>query len=110
MNAIANGTVETFSGIKRVFYDGYWIRHYQAPESTLEAKRRLIEALTRRLFNHVEHGINIPGKRLKAQGVGMTTMRELPARNKVPPSGVMVMRTAVPPGSAASGVTAPTAV
>jgi hypothetical protein len=27
-------------------------------------KRRLIEALTRRLFNHVEHGINVPGERL----------------------------------------------
>jgi len=27
-------------------------------------KKRLIEALTRRLFNHVEHGLNIPGARL----------------------------------------------
>ena len=29
------------------------------------AKQRRIEALTRRLFNHVEHGINIPGSRLE---------------------------------------------
>ena len=27
-----------------------------------QAKRRLIEALTRRLFNHTEHGLNIPGQ------------------------------------------------
>ena len=82
MNAIANGTVETFSGVKRVFYDGYWIRHYQAPESTLEAKRRLIEALTRRLFNHVEHGINIPGKRLDEARRAYETEHD-PARKRV---------------------------
>jgi len=30
----------------------------------LLAKKKLIEALTRRLFNHVEHGLNVPGCRL----------------------------------------------
>ncbi len=30
-----------------------------APAGTLLAKKRLIEELTRRLFNHVEHGINV---------------------------------------------------
>ncbi|MFN3986443.1 MAG: hypothetical protein ACK4KV_13180 [Rhodocyclaceae bacterium] len=60
-----NGTVRVIDGIKRVHYDGYWIKAYDAPADSLKAKRRLIEALTRRLFNHVEHGINIPGKRLK---------------------------------------------
>jgi hypothetical protein len=30
----------------------------------LSAKKKLIEALTRRLFNHVEHGLNVPGTRL----------------------------------------------
>lgn len=60
-----NGTTQDFDGVKRIYYDGYWIKVYEAPEDTLKAKRRLIGALTRRLFNHVEHGINIPGKRLK---------------------------------------------
>ncbi|MGL1832604.1 hypothetical protein ACKVEX_03240 [Rhodocyclaceae bacterium SMB388] len=62
---IANGTIRSIAGVKRVHYDGYWIKAYEAPQDSLKAKRRLIEALTRRLFNHVEHGINIPGKRLK---------------------------------------------
>lgn len=61
---IANGTRRTTAGIKRIYYDGYWMKVYDAPADSLQAKRRLIEALTRRLFNHVEHGINIPGKRL----------------------------------------------
>ncbi len=61
----ANGTVRIIDGVRRVYYDGYWVKTYEAPADTLQAKRRLIEALTRRLFNHVEHGINIPGKRLK---------------------------------------------
>lgn len=60
-----NGTIRDEAGVTRVYYDGYWIKAYEAPQDTLVAKRRLIEALTRRLFNHVEHGINIPGKRLK---------------------------------------------
>jgi hypothetical protein len=58
------GTKRVIDGVERVYYYGYWIRTYEAPASTLEAKKRLIEALTRRLFNHVEHGINIPGFRL----------------------------------------------
>ncbi len=65
MNApIANGTVRVIDGEERVFYDGYWIKAYDPPADTLRAKKQLIEALTRRLFNHVEHGINIPGRRL----------------------------------------------
>lgn len=52
-------------GAERVFYDGYWIKVYVVPADTLkEAKKRLIDALTRRLFNHTEHGLNIPGTRL----------------------------------------------
>ncbi len=47
-----------------VYYDGHWIRAYEVPADTLLAKKQLIEALTRRLFNHVEHGINVPGSRL----------------------------------------------
>ncbi|NMG76537.1 hypothetical protein [Aromatoleum diolicum] len=60
----ANGTKRFIDGVERVFYDGYWIKAYDPPADTLRAKRQLIEGLTRRLFNHVEHGINIPGKRL----------------------------------------------
>ncbi|MBR0568534.1 hypothetical protein J5J83_20615 [Azoarcus sp. L1K30] len=63
--AIPNGTSNTIDGVRRVYYDGYWIKAYDPPADTLQAKKTLIQALTRRLFNHVEHGINIPGKRLK---------------------------------------------
>jgi hypothetical protein len=62
----ANGTRRQIDGEMRVYYDGYWIKHYDPPPDTLETKRRLIQALTRRLFNHVEHGINVPGNRLNA--------------------------------------------
>lgn len=58
------GTRKVFDGVERVYYEGYWIRFYAPPADTLAAKRHLINALTRRLFNHVEHGINIPGARL----------------------------------------------
>jgi hypothetical protein len=60
----AEGTRRIVEGRLRVHYDGFWIKVYDPPEDTLSAKKKLIEALTRRLFNHVEHGINIPGKRL----------------------------------------------
>jgi hypothetical protein len=59
-----NGTRREIDGETRVYYDGYWIKHYDPPPDTLETRKRLIQALTRRLFNHVEHGINIPGLRL----------------------------------------------
>ena len=58
------GTKRIIDGQWRVFYDGYWIKAYDVPANTLLAKKQLIEALTRRLFNHVEHGLNIPGHRL----------------------------------------------
>ncbi len=58
------GTRRLFNGEERVLYDGYWIKTYAVPEDTLDAKKRLIEGLTRRLFNHTEHGLNIPGRRL----------------------------------------------
>jgi hypothetical protein len=40
------------------------VKTYAVPEDTLTHKKLLIEALTRRLFNHTEHGLNIPGHRL----------------------------------------------
>src|SRR6187402_131703 len=62
---IAQGTERLISGQRRVFYDGYWIRAYDVPADRWRAKKSLIEAMTRRLFKHVEHGINIPGSRLE---------------------------------------------
>lgn len=58
------GTRRVIDGQKRGYYYGYWVKIYDVPADTLQAKKRLIEALTRRLFNHVEHGLNIPGWRL----------------------------------------------
>jgi len=64
LQQIPNGTRRDRDGKPRVYYDGYWIKYYEPPADNLEAKKHLIRALTRRLFNHVEHGINIPGNRL----------------------------------------------
>jgi len=61
---IAQGEIRMIEGQLRVYYDGYWIKAYEVPADTLLAKKRLIDALTRRLFNHVEHGLNVPGTRL----------------------------------------------
>ncbi len=77
-----NGTTRDEDGIRRVFYDGYWIKAYEPPQNSLVEKRRLIEALTRRLFNHVEHGINIPGKRLKEARAAFEAETE-PERKRV---------------------------
>jgi hypothetical protein len=63
--AIADGTERVIDGRLRVYYDGYWIKSYPIPKDTLLEKRRLIEVLTRRLFNHVEHGLYVPGFRLE---------------------------------------------
>ena len=60
---ISNGTIAEINGRTCIHFDGYWIKYYEPPPESLEAKKALIEALTRRLFNHVEHGINIPGLR-----------------------------------------------
>lgn len=65
MQTYAPGETRVIDGRLRVHYDGYWIKTYDVPPNTLEHKKRLIEALTRRLFNHVEHGINLPGERLE---------------------------------------------
>ncbi len=62
---VPQGTERCIEGQLRVYYDGYWIKAYAVPGDTLLAKKRLIEALTRRLFNHVEHGLNVPGTRLE---------------------------------------------
>ena len=61
---IAQGEERVIDGRLRVYYDGYWIKAYEVPADSLLAKKRLIEALTHRLFNHVEYGLNVPGIRL----------------------------------------------
>jgi hypothetical protein len=62
---IEPGSKRAIDGQWRVYYLGYWVKAYDAPADTLLTKKRLIDALTRRLFNHVEHGLNIPGTRLE---------------------------------------------
>ena len=59
------GTRKIFDGISRVFYDGYWVITYPVPEDTLAQKKKLIDALTRRLFNHTEYGLDVPGHRME---------------------------------------------
>jgi hypothetical protein len=58
---IENGFRKKIDGIPNVYYEGYWIKYYESPVDSLTAKKGLIQSLTRRLFNHMEHGINIPG-------------------------------------------------
>ena len=59
------GTKRIIDGQERVHYYGYWVKTYPVPADTLYAKKELIAALTRRLFNHTEHGLNVPGVRLE---------------------------------------------
>jgi hypothetical protein len=61
---IENGFRKVIDGDTHAFYEGYWIKCYEPPADNLQAKKKLIQSLTRRLFNHMEHGINIPGKLL----------------------------------------------
>ncbi len=58
---LENGAKRIVNEQEFVYYDDYWIRYYPPPKETLEAKKTLIESLTRRTFHHTEHGINTPG-------------------------------------------------
>ena len=78
----AEGARRIIDEQERVYYDGYWIKTYPVPEDTLDAKKRLIEALTRRLFNHTEHGLNVPGTRL-AEARQCYQAESDPARKRV---------------------------
>ena len=78
----SQGAKRAVDGHWQVFYDGYWIKAYDAPADTLLTKKKLIEALTRRLFNHVEHGVNIPGTRLD-EARRAYTMETEPRRARV---------------------------
>jgi hypothetical protein len=79
---LAPGTRRTIGGQERAFYEGFWIKTYPVPEDTLLAKKRLIEALTRRLFNHTEYGLNVPGCRLAEARRAYETEQD-PARKRV---------------------------
>ncbi|GAB4062900.1 hypothetical protein [Uliginosibacterium sediminicola] len=74
------GTKRVIDGQERVHYYGYWVKTYQVPADTLGTKKRLIEALTRRLFNHVEHGVNVPGYRLNEARVAYNEETDLEKR------------------------------
>lgn len=78
--APAEATRRMIAGQERVFYDGYWIKTYPVSGDSLDAKKRLIEALTRRLFNHTEHGLNIPGTRLAEARRGYEAETDPPRR------------------------------
>lgn len=58
-----NGTLREKDGHVRVFYDGYWVKYYDVP-NTLAYKKSLIDSLKRRVFHHAEPGINTPGDRV----------------------------------------------
>ena len=62
---IQNGTRDIINGVDKIYFDGYWIKYYVPPLDNLKAKKKLIQSLTWRLFNHMEHGINIPGRLLE---------------------------------------------
>lgn len=61
---VTNGTIKTINHEPRIYYDGYWIRHYDVPNN-LAYKKGLIDQLARRVFHHTETGINTPGDRLE---------------------------------------------
>ena len=79
---IPDGTERIIDGRCRVYFDGYWIKAYPMPSDTLQEKRRLIDVLARRLFNHVEHGLYVPGARL-SEARRAFEMEDDPERRRV---------------------------
>jgi hypothetical protein len=59
-----NGTTREIDGKPCVYYDGYWIRSYHLNKDSYADKKQMIDLLTRRVFHHVEQGINTPSNRL----------------------------------------------
>lgn len=64
LQEVANGTIREIDGLERIYFDGHWIRYYDVPNN-LAYKKSLIDQLTRRVFHHVEPGINTPGHKLE---------------------------------------------
>ena len=77
-----NGTRQNFNGKPSIFYDGYWIREYPAPEDSLASRKELIDHLTRRAFHHTEPGINTPGWRMEEARAAYEREQD-PARKRV---------------------------
>jgi len=59
-----NGTEREIEGKLCVYYDGYWIRSYHVHKDSFADKKQMIDQLTRRVFHHVEPGLNTPSNRL----------------------------------------------
>ncbi len=64
-DAPQDGDIRSVDNLEQVYYCGYWIRYYHPPPESLQAKKQLIEHLTKRAFHHTESGINTPGDRLE---------------------------------------------
>jgi len=64
-NEPENATELEIEGKLCVYYDGYWIRSYHLHKDSFADKKLMIDQLTRRVFHHVEQGINTPSKRLE---------------------------------------------
>jgi hypothetical protein len=79
---VKNGTRRDIDAKPCIYFDGYWIRYYPPPGESLNAKQRLIDSLTRRLFHHTEHGINTPGESLDLARKAFDAEQD-PARKRV---------------------------
>lgn len=64
LKKVENGSINQVNGEQRIYYEGHWIRYYDVPNN-LAYKKTLIDQLTRRVFHHVETGVNTPGDRLE---------------------------------------------
>ncbi len=81
-NPPENGARQDVDGKPCIYFDGYWIRYYPPPEESLDARKRLIDSLTRRAFRHTESGINTPGERLDQARLAYQRESD-PARRRV---------------------------
>jgi hypothetical protein len=79
---IKNGTTREIEGKPCVYYDGYWIRSYHLNEDSYADKKQMIDQLTRRVFHHVEQGINTPSNRLD-EIRAIYEAEDIPARKRV---------------------------
>lgn len=79
---MANGTQRTIKGKPCVYYDGHWIRKYDYSSPSISDKKRIIDSLTRRVFHHLEPGINTPGSDLEMIRAIYDAERD-PARKRV---------------------------
>ncbi len=77
-----NGSISEVDGKRVIFFDGYWIRHYDVPTNEESARRELIEQLTKRVFHHTESGINTPGYKLRDARTAYDLQKE-PHRRRV---------------------------